>query len=71
VKFDQEGSISIYSVLGDIIETRNHKNSTLIHLNRYEPGVYIIQFHSDNIVITNSFVKKNKKEGPNKGLSFL
>ena len=58
IEYKQEGSISIYSVLGILIYERIHQNHTLLDLKDYERGMYLIQFRSEDFSSTKSFVKR-------------
>ena len=45
--------ISVYNLLGEVLEVKKHSNSmSLINLECYSPGIYVIQFNSDELVYT-------------------
>ena len=55
----QEGSVSVYSLLGVLLDTLKHENSiSTVNLEPYLSGNYIIQFKSDHFLVTKSVVKQ-------------
>ena len=53
------GIISVYNLLGEVLEVKKHRSSmSLINLEFYSPGIYVIQFNSDELVYTKKIQKK-------------
>lgn len=48
-----DGIISVYNLLGEVLDIKEHRSSTsLINLENYSSGIYIVQFNSDKLVYT-------------------
>jgi len=56
---DQHWSYKIYSINGDLMAEKSNiaGNSTIIDINNFEDGVYIIQVYRNNIIKTQKIIK--------------
>ena len=53
------GTISVYNLLGEVIEVKKHRSlMSLINLEFYSPGIYLVQFNSDELIYTKKIQKK-------------
>ncbi len=54
-----ESELSIYTINGTKIESRKvEENRIVINMSDYLPGVYLIQFNSNNQLLTQKIIKQ-------------
>jgi hypothetical protein len=53
-----DGIISVFNLLGDVLDVKIHRSPvTLISLEYYSPGIYVVQFNSNKITHTKKIQK--------------
>lgn len=53
------GTISVYNLLGEVLEMKQHSSLiSLLNLELYPLGIYIVQFKSDELIYTKNILKK-------------
>lgn len=58
IDYPHKGTLSIYSMLGELIKVKTHEELSVVDISNFESGIYMIQFESEEFVITRSLVKR-------------